>query len=71
MYRSDQFKQVDEETFTLRIPADRDFRILQLTDLHLLNKLKFIVKILEAPPGLAGAELAVPVDLVRKVLCDV
>ena len=35
MYRSDQFKQVDEETFTLRIPADRDFRILQLTDLHL------------------------------------
>lgn len=35
MYRSDKFKQVDEETFTLGIPADRDFRILQLTDLHL------------------------------------
>ena len=35
MYRSDQFKQVDEEIFTLRIPADRDFRILHLTDLHL------------------------------------
>lgn len=35
MYRSAQFKQVDEETFTLSIPKDRDFRILQLTDLHL------------------------------------
>lgn len=35
MYRSDQFKQVDGETFTLSIPTDRDFRILQLTDLHL------------------------------------
>lgn len=35
MYRCDGFKQVDEETFTLRIPEDRDFRILQLTDLHL------------------------------------
>lgn len=35
MYCSDRFKQVDEETFTLRIPQDREFRILQLTDLHL------------------------------------
>ncbi|MDE7220370.1 MAG: metallophosphoesterase [Oscillospiraceae bacterium] len=35
MYRSEQFKQIDEETFTLSIPKDRDFRILQLTDLHL------------------------------------
>lgn len=35
MYRADQFKQVDEETFILGIPGDRDFRILQLTDLHL------------------------------------
>lgn len=35
MYRSDQFKQVDDETFTIVIPKDRDFRILQLTDLHL------------------------------------
>ncbi len=35
MYRSDQFKQVDDETFTISIPKDRDFRILQLTDLHL------------------------------------
>lgn len=35
MYRSDQFKQVDDETFAISIPKDRDFRILQLTDLHL------------------------------------
>lgn len=35
MYCSDQFKQTDDETFALRIPKDRDFRILQLTDLHL------------------------------------
>lgn len=35
MYRSDQFKQADDETFTISIPKDRDFRILQLTDLHL------------------------------------
>ena len=35
MYCSDHFKQVDDETFTLRIPKDEDFRILQLTDLHL------------------------------------
>ena len=35
MYRSDRFKQTDDETFTIRIPKDRDFKILQLTDLHL------------------------------------
>lgn len=35
MYRSDKFKQVDGETFTISIPEDGDFRILQLTDLHL------------------------------------
>ena len=35
MYQSESFKQVDEETFTLRIPEDRDCKILQLTDLHL------------------------------------
>lgn len=35
MYRSDRFKQTDEETFTIRIPTDRDFKFLQLTDLHL------------------------------------
>lgn len=35
MYSSDRFRQIDNETFTLRIPKGRDFRILQLTDLHL------------------------------------
>ena len=35
MYSSDKLKQIDDETFMLRIPKDRDFRILQLTDLHL------------------------------------
>lgn len=35
MYRSNHFKQTDAETFTLTIPEDREFRILQLTDLHL------------------------------------
>lgn len=35
MYCSDQCRQVDEETFALRVPGDRAFRILQLTDLHL------------------------------------
>lgn len=35
MYCSDQFKQTDDETFTMNIPKDRDFRILHLTDLHL------------------------------------
>ena len=35
MYSADRFKQVNDETFTLCIPKDKDFRILQLTDLHL------------------------------------
>ena len=35
MYCSDRCKQIDDETFTFRIPKDHDFRILQLTDLHL------------------------------------
>ena len=35
MYCSDKCKQIDDETFMLRIPKDKDFRILQLTDLHL------------------------------------
>lgn len=35
MYSSDQFNQADDETFTLSIPKGKDFRILQLTDLHL------------------------------------
>ena len=35
MYCSDRFKQIDDETFALAIPEDMDFRILQLTDLHL------------------------------------
>lgn len=35
MYSADRCRQTDDETFTLRIPEDRDFRILQLTDLHL------------------------------------
>ena len=35
MYSSDGFRQIDDETFTLRIPEGKDFRILQLTDLHL------------------------------------
>ena len=35
MYTSDEFQIRDEETFTLRIPSDRDYKILQLTDLHL------------------------------------
>ena len=35
MYCSDKCKQIDDETFTIRIPEDQDFRILQLTDLHL------------------------------------
>lgn len=35
MYRSDKFKQADDETFAISIPKDGDFRILQLTDLHL------------------------------------
>lgn len=35
MYSSDQCRQVDDETFTMRMPEGGDFRILQLTDLHL------------------------------------
>ena len=35
MYYSDKIKQIDDETFTIIIEKDRDFKILQLTDLHL------------------------------------
>ena len=35
MYTSKNFQIRDEETFSLRIPTDRDYKILQLTDLHL------------------------------------
>ena len=35
MYTSQNFQIRDEETFSLRIPTDRDYKILQLTDLHL------------------------------------
>ena len=35
MYTADNFKKADEETFILKISPDRDFKILQLTDLHL------------------------------------
>ena len=35
MYKSDNFKQLDNETFTLKINTDRDYKILQITDLHL------------------------------------
>ena len=35
MYYSDKIKQIDDETFTMTIEKDRDFKILQLTDLHL------------------------------------
>lgn len=35
MYTADNFKKADEETFKLKISPDRDFKILQLTDLHL------------------------------------
>lgn len=35
MFESDIFQQIDKDTFTLRIPEDQDFQILQLTDLHL------------------------------------
>ena len=35
MYTSQNFQILDEETFSLRIPTDRDYKILQLTDLHL------------------------------------
>ena len=36
MYTADNFKKADDETFILKISPDRDFKILQLTDLHLL-----------------------------------
>ena len=35
MYQSDRLTQIDDESFALQIDAKRDFRILQLTDLHL------------------------------------
>lgn len=35
MYSSDRLKQKDNETFSFEIEKDRDFRILQLTDLHM------------------------------------
>lgn len=35
MYTSPDFTIRDEETFALRIPTNRDYKILQLTDLHL------------------------------------
>ena len=35
MYQAENFKKVDEETFTLKISSGRDYKILQLTDLHL------------------------------------
>lgn len=35
MYTSQNFQIRDEETFSLCIPMDRDYKILQLTDLHL------------------------------------
>ena len=35
MFSSDKLKQTDVETFMFNIPKDKDYRILQLTDLHL------------------------------------
>ena len=35
MYESDEFKQLDNETFALKINANRAYKILQLTDMHL------------------------------------
>ena len=35
MYKSDNLKQTDNETFTYTIDKNKDFKILQLTDLHL------------------------------------
>ena len=35
MYTSQNFQIRDEETVSLCIPTDRDYKILQLTDLHL------------------------------------
>ena len=35
MYESDEFKQLDNETFALKININRAYKILQLTDMHL------------------------------------
>lgn len=35
MYESDEFKQLDNETFALKINTNRAYKILQLTDMHL------------------------------------
>ena len=35
MYGSDEFKQLDNETFELKINTNRAYKILQLTDMHL------------------------------------
>ena len=35
MYQANGFRQVGEDAFSLQIPTDRDYQILQLTDLHL------------------------------------
>lgn len=35
MYHSNTLRQTDRETFVLQIEKDKDFKILQLTDLHL------------------------------------
>ena len=35
MYKSDNFKQLDNETFTLKIKKDKDYKILQIKDNHL------------------------------------
>lgn len=35
MYCAEGFRQKNEETFIIRTEADRDFKILQLTDMHL------------------------------------
>lgn len=35
MYHSEKIRQIDRETFALKIEKDKDFKILQLTDLHL------------------------------------
>ena len=36
MYESDEFKQLDNETFALKINTNRAYKILQLTDMHLV-----------------------------------
>ena len=35
MYSDNRLQQINEDTFTFAIRKDEDFRILQLTDLHL------------------------------------